>query len=143
MITLKTNTSNIISEKSQFQIEDLNAPIANLDIEDWLDLITNDEKLDNNNNTNKSKSDSALEPKVLTDTTNENKSNKPINNKSSSSKLNSNLVESIDLCNSLEDLVKTFDQNVKECCVNYKNIDIGQLAPVQVRSQEDIINDSQ
>ena len=55
----------------------------------------------------------------------------------------SNLTNSIDLCNSLEDLVKTFDQNVKECFSNYKNIDIGQLAPVQVRSQEDIINDSQ
>lgn len=55
----------------------------------------------------------------------------------------SNLTDSISLCSSLEDLVKTFDKNVKECLVNYKDIDIGQLAPVQVRSQEDIMNDSQ
>ena len=54
-----------------------------------------------------------------------------------------NLTDSISLCSSLEDLVKTFDKNVKECLVNYKDIDIGQLAPVQVRSQEDIMNDSQ
>ena len=138
MITLKNNANNFISEKSQFQIEELNAPIANLDIEDWLDLITSDDKLDNNNNKSKIE--------VLADTTNENKSNKSINNSKSNAnncKLSSNLVESIDLCNSLEDLVKTFDQNVKECFVNYKNIDIGQLAPVQVRAQEDIINDSQ
>ena len=27
--------------------------------------------------------------------------------------------------------------------INYKDIDIGQLAPVQVRSQEEILNDSQ
>lgn len=54
-----------------------------------------------------------------------------------------NLAEAIDLCNSLEDLVKTFDKNVKECFTKFKNIDVGQLAPVQVRSQDDIINDSQ
>jgi hypothetical protein len=49
----------------------------------------------------------------------------------------------VEISVSLEDLVKTFDQNVKECLINYNNIDVGQLAPVQVRKQEDLMNESQ
>lgn len=103
---------------------EINAPIANLDLEDWLDFITaastdNEETKQEKQNVEKSDA--------------QNLKNKP----------SSNLVDSIDLCSSLEDLVKTFDKNVKECLTNYKNVDIGQLAPVQVRLQEDIVNDSQ
>ena len=54
-----------------------------------------------------------------------------------------NLSDSLEISVSLEDLVKTFDQNVKECLINYNNIDVGQLAPVQVRKQEDLMNESQ
>jgi hypothetical protein len=118
--------------------EELSAPIANnADLEDWLDFImtnndSNETKLNsnfNNNNSNQSTS---------TNTTNSTNFNKNRNNNK-----NSNLTDCIDMCNSLEDLVKTFDQNVKVCLTNYKDIDVGQMAPVQVRSQEDIINDSQ
>lgn len=94
--------------------EELKVPIVNLDLEEWFDSILDE----------KSESVSRVE-------TNNVKSDK------------SNLAESISLCSSLEDLVKTFDKNVKECLVNYKDIDIGQLAPVQVRSQEEVMNDSQ
>lgn len=92
------------------------APLCDLDIEEWLDSFTEED--DNNNQ------DSEC-------------SNVKKN------RLKSNLVESIDVCNSLEDLVKTFDQNVKKCLSNYKDIDIGQLAPVQVRSQDQLMNESQ
>ena len=111
---------------------EINAPIANLDLEDWLDFITS--TTNNNEQTNTETH--------LIDTTNDEKTTK---SRSSSTirDNNSNLHESIDLCSSLEDLVKTFDKNVKECLTNYKDIDIGQLAPVQVRLQEDIVNDSQ
>jgi hypothetical protein len=110
---------------------EINAPIANLDLEDWLDFITS---TTNNEQTNK-------ETHLIDTTLNE----KTTKSRSSSSTRDntSNLHESIDLCSSLEDLVKTFDKNVKECLTNYKDIDIGQLAPVQVRLQEDIVNDSQ
>ncbi|CAF1030731.1 unnamed protein product [Brachionus calyciflorus] len=92
--------------------EDIRAPIANIEIDEFLDNYI----YDSNNTTNST-----------------------VNNVKKID--NSNLKNS--MCNSLEDLVKTFDKNVKECLRSYKNIDIGQLAPVQVRSQDDIINDSQ
>jgi len=95
---------------------EINAPIANLDLEDWLDFITS--TTNNNEQTNKETH--------LIDTTNNEKTTK---SRSSST--------------TRDDLVKTFDKNVKECLTNYKDIDIGQLAPVQVRLQEDIVNDSQ
>ena len=99
------------SKKKSISLDDeLNVPIANLDLEEWFDSInSNDEEPIRSNETNKQ----------------------------------SNLTDSISLCSSLEDLVKSFDKNVKECLINYKDIDIGQLAPVQVRSQEEILNDSQ
>ena len=107
----------------QFSLDsEINAPMASLDLEDWLDLITANQE--ENNKTEKHLKDSKI-------------------NKQPSSSNETNLIDSIDLCNSLEDLVKTFDKSVKECLTNYKDIDIGQLAPVQVRLQEDIINDSQ
>ena len=102
---------------------EINAPIANLDLEDWLDFIT--ASTDNE--------ETKQEKQKIEKSDAQNLKNKP----------SSNLVDSIDLCSSLEDLVKTFDKNVKECLTNYKNVDIGQLAPVQVRLQEDIVNDSQ
>jgi len=92
---------------------ELEAPLCNLDIEEWLETFEDDH--DGSNTTG---SDNRQ-------------------------KLSSNLVDSIEICNSLEDLVKTFDQNVKKCLSTYKDIDIGQLAPVQVRSQEQLMNESQ
>jgi hypothetical protein len=95
--------------------KELNAPIFKLDMEEWIDMFNEE-----------SHSNDEYEK-------NENKEN------SSSS----NLIESVEICSSLEDLVKTFDQNVKKCLSNYKDIDIGQLAPVQVRTQEQLMNESQ
>ena len=99
---------------------ELSAPICSLDLEEWLELFSENSE-ENGEGSNK---------KVLLKNTLQNQ-------------LKSNLVDSIDMCNSLEDLVKTFDQNVKKCLSNYKDIDIGQLAPVQVRSQEQLMHESQ
>ncbi|XP_054153173.1 fasciculation and elongation protein zeta-2-like [Oppia nitens] len=43
---------------------------------------------------------------------------------------------------SLEDLVNTFDEKITNCFRNYDE-NVSNLAPVQVRSQEDIMNESQ
>lgn len=43
---------------------------------------------------------------------------------------------------SLEDLVNTFDEKITKCFGNYEQ-SVEELAPVQVRSQEEIMNDCQ
>lgn len=43
---------------------------------------------------------------------------------------------------SLEDLVNTFDEKITKCFRNYDE-NVSNLAPVQVRTQEDVINESQ
>lgn len=43
---------------------------------------------------------------------------------------------------SLEDLVNTFDEKITKCFVNY-NEETKQIAPVQIRSQEEFINECQ
>ncbi|RNA16899.1 fasciculation and elongation zeta-2 [Brachionus plicatilis] len=86
--------------------EEIQAPIAKIDIDEFLDNYINDQPYDGELKENEMKNSKALGI-------------------------------------SLEDLVQSFDKNVKECLRNYKNIDIGQLAPVQVRSQDDLISDSQ
>lgn len=43
---------------------------------------------------------------------------------------------------SLEDLVNTFDEKITKCFYNYEE-NVEQLAPVQVRSQDEIMNECQ
>ncbi len=43
---------------------------------------------------------------------------------------------------SLEDLVNTFDEKITKCFCNYEE-NVEQFAPVQVRTQEEIMNDCQ
>lgn len=43
---------------------------------------------------------------------------------------------------SLEDLVNTFDEKITKCFGNYEE-SVANLAPVQIRSQEDIMNECQ
>lgn len=43
---------------------------------------------------------------------------------------------------SLEDLVNTFDDKITNCFRNYDE-NVSNLAPVQIRSQEEVINESQ
>lgn len=99
-----------IYSKMRYSIDDteegIEAPIAKIEIDEFLDNYINDQDSHDNLNENKLKNSQIL-------------------------------------AISLEDLVQSFDKNVKECLKNYKNIDIGQLAPVQVRTQDDLINDSQ
>lgn len=99
-----------LNSKMRYSIDDteenLDAPIAKFEIDEFLDNYINDQDLNDNLRENTLKNSQVLGI-------------------------------------SLEDLVQSFDKNVKECLRNYKNIDIGQLAPVQVRTHDDIINDSQ
>lgn len=137
---------------------ELSAPIANLEIEDWLiDLISTQPPSPSTSSNTKSSDDAncagrlgksrRFSASTADDTVSSSSSNQ--NSRSSSNSSSGcgggggGSYEDVDLCNSLEDLVKTFDKNVKECLKNYKNIDIGQLAPVQVRTEDDLINDSQ
>lgn len=71
---------------------------------------------------------------------------KPIENKSEAIK---NLVKDSNIDNfaeaftgSLEDLVNTFDEKITKCFGNYEQ-SVEELAPVQVRSQEEIMNECQ
>ena len=127
---------------------ELNAPIANIDVEDWLiDLISSDNS-SNNAATSEMTTSSASSAVAFADDDDGLKVHNSNRKRTTSADRLHRYTEeyaadSIDLCNSLEDLVKTFDKNVKECLKNYKNIDIGQLAPVQVRTEDDLINDSQ
>lgn len=117
---MKQNISSekMLDNRTSLDTE-LDAPICNLDVEEWLESLT-----DTNND--------CAPCYEAGDAENSNCEIKE-----------SNLTKSIDICNSLEDLVKTFDHNVKKCLSNYKDIDVGQLAPVQVRSQEQLMNESQ
>lgn len=140
---------------------ELSAPIANLDIEDWLiDLIQQPNNLSSNKPNDDLELNDEDDDQQLSSSSECNKVNKSLSNRNhhrrrrlsesltsggqnQTSSSNEAPDEQPDLCNSLEDLVKTFDKNVKECLKNYKNIDIGQLAPVQVRTEDDLVNDSQ
>lgn len=46
------------------------------------------------------------------------------------------------LSGSLEDLVNTFDESVTKCCKNYQE-QVERLAPVQIRTEDDVIADCQ
>ncbi len=48
----------------------------------------------------------------------------------------------VNFSGSLEDLVNTFDEKITKCFCNYKE-NVEKFAPVQVRSQEEIMNDCQ
>ena len=89
-------------------------------------------EFDNGNTTN----NSSLPPK-----------NKALDNvkkmESSSSNMADNFGEvSSSLSTSLEDLVNTFDDQITKC---FRDLDqnVENLAPVQIRNQDDIINESQ
>ena len=122
---------NIVKANKLSLEDELNVPLANLDLEEWFDAILL------SSSSSSSNEEDGNQQSTLNNNNNNNKTS------TTTAKTKTNLTDSISICSSLEDLVKSFDKNVKECLVNYKDIDIGQLAPVQVRSQEDIMNDSQ
>ena len=74
----------------------------------------------------------------------QNKTNEKLDNNSfveiNSSFMDNNFTETFS--NSLEDLVNTFDDKIVNCFRNYDE-NVSNLAPVQVRSQEEVINESQ
>ena len=53
-----------------------------------------------------------------------------------------NFNEDLNFSGSLEDLVNTFDEKITKCFGNYEQ-SVEELAPVQVRSQEEIMNECQ
>lgn len=54
-----------------------------------------------------------------------------------------NLINNKNSCKSLEKLVQTFDINVTNCLNDYENFDVTKIAPVQMRTEADVMNDSQ
>lgn len=67
--------------------------------------------------------------------------------KSDALNCNNNLKDTMDnfaeaFTGSLEDLVNTFDEKITKCFGNYEQ-SVEELAPVQVRSQEEIMNECQ
>ena len=113
------NKSKSKEEDGDDDIEKLIAPLAKLDlIDDWRELLDDIDDDDDNDDQKETNFNSNL--------------------KNSNNKQNDK-----NLCKSLEDLVNTFDVNIKKCFDNYKDVDISKLAPVQVRNPEDIMNDSQ
>lgn len=73
----------------------------------------------------------------------ENSNSQPYTNMTSDTKENSvvdNFSETFS--GSLEDLVNTFDDKMNKCFCNYEE-SVEKLAPVQIRSQEEIMNDCQ
>jgi hypothetical protein len=70
-----------------------------------------------------------------------------INNNCINEKITSITKDNVDNFNeaftgSLEDLVNTFDEKITKCFGNYEQ-SVEELAPVQVRSQEEIMNECQ
>lgn len=62
------------------------------------------------------------------------------NNLSTKENVDNNFAEAF--TGSLEDLVNTFDEKITKCFGNYEQ-SVEELAPVQVRSQEEIMNECQ
>lgn len=54
----------------------------------------------------------------------------------------SNFLDMNLMAGSLEDLVNSFDEKISNCFTDYDE-EVDKLAPVQVRSQEEVINDCQ
>lgn len=78
---------------------------------------------------------------VFTDSpTNSNNQSNHITESTEKQDLTDTFSESIS--GSLEDLVNTFDEKITKCFVNY-NEETKQIAPVQIRSQEEFINECQ
>lgn len=48
----------------------------------------------------------------------------------------------LNVLGSLEDLVNTFDEKITECFRNYDE-NVENLAPVQIRSQEEVMSENQ
>jgi len=103
-------------------------------------LVIDNNQLNNN----------TIESLKMNATINNNNNNNNTNNNNISSNINKILAKdhgNIDNFNeaftgSLEDLVNTFDEKITKCFGNYEQ-SVEELAPVQVRSQEEIMNECQ
>jgi len=121
------------------------APLARFDVEDWTEFyeeqgsptyVNNAESICKTNCRRKSFADDfcALE-------TGETQFIVPTRELSSGSSGCGNFAEQFgdtSLSGSLEDLVNTFDESVTKCCKSYEE-QVERLAPVQVRTEDDVI----
>lgn len=127
------------------------APLAQFEeSEDWGSTEFQTAKINENdlNNINLAKSFKDLELNdVLADFTediliNDNSNNRIVPQKKAgdTASVSDNFTETFS--GSLEDLVNTFDEKITKCFGNYEE-SVEKLAPVQVRSQEEIMNECQ
>ncbi|XP_050300504.1 fasciculation and elongation protein zeta-2 [Anthonomus grandis grandis] len=121
----KSNENEINNINSNKKLKDLNQVLNDLN-----------EDLTNNSNTlNIISPKSTFLLKNEQNLTQNNLNQDPINNTS-----DDNFTETFS--GSLEDLVNTFDEKITKCFGNYEE-SVEKLAPVQVRSQEEIMNECQ
>lgn len=130
------------------------APLAQFEeTDDWTgstEFTTNNKQqneINLNNKNNSSSIDSLLnEDVILNDNSNTSSSilmnakNTVLSNSSDTASVADNFTETFS--GSLEDLVNTFDEKITKCFGNYDE-SVEKLAPVQVRTQEEIMNECQ
>jgi FEZ-like protein len=128
------------------------APLARFDVEDWTEFYEqpgSSPVADNSNDLGKPCHAPLVEDDDFCDASEVGlltaPRGQPVRELSSGSSGSGNFAEHFGetcLSGSLEDLVNTFDESVTKCCKNYEE-QVERLAPVQVRTQDDVIADCQ
>ena len=111
-------------------------PLAKFDNEEWDEFTDFQSSCEPNKNIINSNSN--LNIQKMTVPVNDNNVAVPLDNMSDSTDNLDRLEEAFS--QSLEDLVNNFDEKITKCFHDYED-DVDTYAPVQVRSQEEIIND--
>lgn len=106
------------------------APLAQFESEEWVDFSDFQSSQDARN------SNKDIKPVTTTES---NANAVPVEH-SNTETITDNFTETFS--GSLEDLVNTFDDKITKCFCNYDE-SVEKLAPVQVRTQEEIMNECQ
>jgi hypothetical protein len=109
-----------------------------MDSLNYLNNLKENLLLDNNNLNN----NNTIDNLKMNTTTNNNINNNNNINKILTKDNIDNFAEGSTFSGSLEDLVHNFDEKITKCFGNYEQ-SVEELAPVQVRSQEEIMNECQ
>jgi hypothetical protein len=146
--TQVNNLKAVISDQLNLNsLKEINGDSAGFVLENGDDdsLLDNDNQMhDNNENAYDNKNNKNLSAaKMMVKTTNEILASATTETYLSNNVNNRDNVEFAEaFSGSLEDLVNTFDEKITKCFGNYEQ-SLEDLAPVQVRSQEEIMNECQ
>ena len=113
---------------------EVTVPLAQFDTDEWAEFSdfqsSQDQNCNTNTNTNMQTNTSSLTP-------DKNDNNDILDNMSDTTETFKDSFSA-----SLEDLVNTFDEKITKCFCNYED-QVEKYAPVQVRTQEEIMNECQ